>query len=321
MPFSIESARGIFPSTLSADAVPAIIVRLAHLNAEDQLALIWFVYLEMGKTIIVAVPGVEKMGFIESTMNQIREMTPLEQSQVMLDLVNRVDTGISRTYGTWSVNIKLSFWYQLGMWMENGIVAPIPEGYQLSANASAVLKGIRELDFGKQITVLRSAVAGMGYDSGKLEEFKKIVEGVVSTQEISRCTQVKIEGIKNKTVLSYMNNLNANDFDGLIELFTVDGGLQPPFGKPIIGREAVFHFLREECQNLKLMPERGVCEKINDGYSKIKVTGKVETPWFGAAIGMNIAWRFLIDPEGKIFFVGIDLLASPKELLNLFCSN
>jgi hypothetical protein len=32
---------------------------------------------------------------------------------------------------------------------------------------------------------------------------------------------------------------------------------------------------------------------------------------------MNIAWRFLLDPQGQIFFVAIDLLASPKELLNL----
>jgi Nuclear transport factor 2 (NTF2) domain len=55
----------------------------------------------------------------------------------------------------------------------------------------------------------------------------------------------------------------------------------------------------------------------NDGYTQIKVTGKVQTPWFGASVGMNIAWRFLLDPQGKIFFVAIDLLASPKELLNL----
>jgi hypothetical protein len=30
---------------------------------------------------------------------------------------------------------------------------------------------------------------------------------------------------------------------------------------------------------------------------------------------MNIAWRFLLTPDGKIFFVAIDLLASPAELL------
>ncbi len=317
MPFSIESARGIFPNTLSADAVPATIARFAQLGAEDQLALIWFAYLEMGKTITVAAPGAANMQFAENTMNQIRQMTPLEQSQVMCDLANRSDTPVGRTYATWSPNIKLGFWYQLGEWMEKGIVAPIPEGYQLSANAAAVLQAIRNLDSGQQITVLRNAVVDMGYDTGKLGEFKRIAEPVVPPQEMSKRTQVTIEGVTNNTVLSYMNNLNANDFDALIKLFADDGALQPPFRKPIVGKEAVLRFFREECQNLKLIPERGVSEAADDGYTQIKVTGKVQTPWFGAGVGMNIAWRFLLNPEEKIFFVAIDLLASPKELLNL----
>ena len=317
MPFSIDSARGIFPNTLSADAVPATIARFAQLGAEDQLALIWFAYLEMGKTITVAAPGAANMQFAENTMNQIRQMTPLEQSQVMCDLTNRTDTPIGRTYGTWSPNIKLGFWYQLGEWMEQGIVAPIPDGYELSANASSVLQAIRNLDSGQQITVLRNAVVDMGYDTSKSVDFKRIAEPVVPPQEMSKRTQVKIEGITNDTVLSYMNNLNANDFDALIKLFTPDGALQPPFRKPIVGKEAVLRFFREECQNLKLIPERGISEAADDGYTQIKVTGKVQTPWFGAGVGMNIAWRFLLDPEDKIFFVAIDLLASPKELLNL----
>ncbi|NER02046.1 MAG: Red carotenoid-binding protein, partial [Okeania sp. SIO3C4] len=54
MPFSIDTARNIFPSTLSADAVPATIARFTQLSAEDQLALIWFAYLEMGKSITIA---------------------------------------------------------------------------------------------------------------------------------------------------------------------------------------------------------------------------------------------------------------------------
>lgn len=114
-----------------------------------------------------------------------------------------------------------------------------------------------------------------------------------------------------------MNNLNANDFDTLIELFTPDGALQPPFQRPIVGKSAVARFFREECQNLRLMPERGIEESADQGYTQIKVTGKVQTPWFGANVGMNIAWRFLLTPENKIFFVAIDLLASPQELLNL----
>ena len=63
-----------------------------------------------------------------------------EQSQAMCDLANRADTPLCRTYGGWSANIKLGFWYQLGKFMEEGIVAPIPEGYKLSANANSVFK-------------------------------------------------------------------------------------------------------------------------------------------------------------------------------------
>lgn len=57
MPFTIDSARNIFPNTLSADAVPALTARFNQLSAEDQLAWIWFAYLEMGKTVTVAAPG------------------------------------------------------------------------------------------------------------------------------------------------------------------------------------------------------------------------------------------------------------------------
>ena len=317
MSFTIDSARGIFPNTLAADVVPATIARFTQLSAEDQLALIWFAYLEMGNTITIAAPGAANMQFAEATMNQIRQMTFREQTQVMCDLANRADTPICRTYGTWSPNIKLGFWYQLGQWMEQKLVAPIPEGYQLSANASAVLQAIRGLESGQQITVLRNSVVDMGYDPSKMGSYTRVAEPVAAPKEMSQRTKVEIEGIDNPTVLSYMNNMNANDFDALIELFTPDGALQPPFQKPIVGKDAVLRFFREDCQNLKLLPERGVAEAAEDGYTQIKVTGKVQTPWFGAGVGMNMAWRFLLNPENKIFFVAIDLLASPKELLNL----
>lgn len=317
MSYTVASARNIFPSTLSADAVPATIARFCQLGAEDQLALIWFAYLEMGQSITIAAPGAANMQFAEITMDKIKSMTPLEQSQTMCDLANRADTEVSRTYAIWTPNIKLGFWYRLGEWMEQGYVAPIPEGYQLSANAAAVLQAIRGLESGQQITVLRNAVVDMGYDTNKLGSYSPVSEPVVAPKSIGQRTQVSIEGTDNATVLSYMNNLNANDFDALIELFVIDGALQPPFRKPVVGKDAVLRFFKEECQNLNLIPERGVTEPAEDGYTQIKVTGKCQTPWFGAAVGMNIAWRFLLNPDGKIFFVAIDLLASPKELLNL----
>jgi len=317
MPFTIDSARNIFPNTLSADGVPATTARFTQLSAEDQLALIWFAYLEMGKTITIAAPGAANMQFAEGTLDQIRQMSFREQSQVMCDLANRADTPIGRTYSTWSANIKLGFWYRLGEWMEQGIVAPVPEGYQLSANASAVLQAIRNLDSGQQITVLRNSVVDMGFDSSKLGNVTRVSEPVVVPKAVAQRSRVTIEGVDNPTILSYMDNLNANDFEALIQLFTPDGALQPPFQKPIIGKDDVLRFFKEDCQNLKLLPERGVVEPAPDGYTQIKVTGKVQTPWFGAGVGMNMAWRFLLTPDNKIFFVAIDLLASPKELLNL----
>ncbi|MFO7029348.1 Red carotenoid-binding protein [Limnospira fusiformis CCALA 023] len=317
MPFTIDSARSIFPETLAADVVPATIARFKQLSAEDQLALIWFAYLEMGKTITIAAPGAANMQFAENTLQEIRQMTPLQQTQAMCDLANRTDTPICRTYASWSPNIKLGFWYELGRFMDQGLVAPIPEGYKLSANANAILVTIQGIDPGQQITVLRNCVVDMGFDTSKLGSYQRVAEPVVPPQEMSQRTKVQIEGVTNSTVLQYMDNLNANDFDNLINLFAEDGALQPPFQKPIVGKENVLRFFREECQNLKLIPERGVSEPAEDGYTQIKVTGKVQTPWFGGNVGMNIAWRFLLNPEDKVFFVAIDLLASPKELLNL----
>jgi Orange carotenoid protein, N-terminal/Nuclear transport factor 2 (NTF2) domain len=313
MPFTIDSARGIFPGTLAADAVPATIARFNQLNAEDQLALIWFAYEDMGKSITVAAPGAASMILAQGLLNKIKEMSFTEQSQAMCDLANRTDNEVCRAYGVFTPNIKLGFWYQLGEWMAEGTVAPIPVGYQLSANAAAVLQAIRDLDQGQQITVLRNTVVDMGYSSSSTV---KISEPVVPPAEVAARSQVSIEGIDNPTVLSYINNMNANDFGAVIELFAADGALQPPFQRPIVGRDAVFRYLQEECQNLKLLPERGSLEPAEGSFNQIKVTGKVQTPWFGANVGMNMAWRFLLDPQGKIFFVAIDLLASPKELLN-----
>ena len=318
MPFTINSARNIFSSnTLTADAVPALTARFNQLSAEDQLAWIWFAYLEMGKTITVAAPGAANMQFAEPTIDAIKAMGFQEQSQVMCDLANHADTEICRTYATWTTNIKLGFWYRLGELMEQGIVAPIPEGYKLSANAKAVLTTLQGLDSGQQITVLRNTVIDMGYDTNKMGSFTKVSEPVAPPVEMSKRTKVSIEGVTNKTILSYMNLLNANDFDELIKLFVDDGALQPPFKRPIVGKDAVLKFFKEECPNLKLAPERGVSEPAEDGYTQIKVTGKVQTPWFGAGVGMNMSWRFLLNSDNKIFFVAIDLLASPKELLKL----
>jgi Orange carotenoid protein, N-terminal/Nuclear transport factor 2 (NTF2) domain len=315
MSYTIDSARSIFPNTQVADAVPATVESFNQLGAEDQLALLWFAYTEMGVTITPAAMGAANMVFAEKTLTQIKQMPAGEQTQVMCDLVNHTDTPICHTYSSFGTNVKLGFWYQLGEWMKQGIVAPIPERYKMSAKASDVLQAIRQLEPGQQLTVLQNVAVNMGYAPTVGTE--KVKEPVVPPKVLASRTKVRIKGINNSTVLSYMESMNAFDFEAAVALFAQDGALQPPFEKPIVGQENILRYMREECYGLKLMPERGVSEPAEEGFTQIKVTGKVQTPWFGDSVGINLAWRFLLNPQGKIFLVAIDVLASPKELLNL----
>ena len=147
--------------------------------------------------------------------------------------------------------------------MAAGLVAPIPEGYQLSANAASVLSYLKTVEQGQQITLLRNFVVDMGYDPAK-GEGQRVQEPVVAPTPESLRKKVFIEGVINPTVNNYMDLLNANDFDNLIQLFLADGALQPPFQKPIVGTESILRFFREDCQNLQLLPERGFAEPTED---------------------------------------------------------
>jgi len=314
--FTIDKARQIFPETRTADAVPAITARYKLLSAEDQLALIWFAYLEMGRTITVAAPGAARMALAKPTLDEIEAMDFDEQTKVMCDLASKINSPISNRYAYWSVNVKLGFWFELGELMRQGKVAPIPQGYKLSANASSVLEAVKKVEQGQQITLLRNFVVDMGFDPN-IDDDQIVSEPIVIPTPAEERETITIPGVFNQTVLSYMQLLNANDFDQLIDLFLEDGALQPPFQRPIVGRDAILKFFRRDCQNLKLIPRGGFGEPTEGGFNQIKVTGKVETPWFGREVGMNVAWRFLLDENNKIYFVAIDLLASPDELLEL----
>jgi Orange carotenoid protein, N-terminal/Nuclear transport factor 2 (NTF2) domain len=315
MSYTIDRASSVFPDTLVDDVIPKVVAAYNLLNAEDQLALLWFAYTEMGTKIIPAAMSAANMIFAEITLTEIKQMPALAQMQVMCDLVNHTDTPICRTYTAFGTNVKLGFWYQLSEWMEENIVAPIPKGYKLSSKAADVLKSIDALEGGQQLTVLQEIVVNMGFAA--MGGTPKVTEPVIPPKEAAPRAKVTIQGIKNATVISYMEDMNAFDFPAAVALFVADGALNPPFQEPIVGHDSILDYMHKECYGLKLLPEQGVSEPADGGFTQIKVTGKVQTPWFGDSVGINLAWRFLLDGENKIFFVGIDLLASPQELVEL----
>lgn len=130
-------------------------------------------------------------------------------------------------------------------------------------------------------------------------------------------TITRVEGVDSPIVLQYMNALNADDFAAVIALFASDGTLQAPFEKPIVGQAGILRYLREASSGLKLMPKQGTSAFMQDGLLHIKVTGKVQVPWLGAGLLVNVAWHFNLNQSDKIVLVVVKLLASPKELMGL----
>ena len=164
MTYTVDSASNLFSSAQLVDAVPATTAQIKRLSVDDQLALLWFAYTEIGRSITPAAPGAARLQLAEGLLNQIKQMSHAEQFQVMRDLVTKANTQISRSYGILSINTKLAFWYQLAEMMKNGFVVPVPAGYRMSRDTEKALETLQQLDFGQQITVLRNAVVDMGVD-------------------------------------------------------------------------------------------------------------------------------------------------------------
>ncbi len=144
-------------------AVPLAVKAIESLSIDDQLGLLWVLYENMGGLVTPAAPGAtERIKLAGGLIYEVANLPSEEQLQVMRDLVARVNTPITRAYGLLSSNNKLAFWYQLAEWMRSGEVIPTPEGYQLSAPATAVFNKVVRLEFNQQIAVLRLVVGKMG---------------------------------------------------------------------------------------------------------------------------------------------------------------
>ncbi|WP_414517228.1 orange carotenoid protein N-terminal domain-containing protein [Nostoc sp. PCC 9305] len=138
-----------------------------QLNVDQQLALFWFIYKEMGGSITPAAPGASTVSpeIAEGLFNQVKELSHEQQLQVQRDLINKVDTQISREYGSLGDTTKLLFWYRLSQGMENGTIIPVPGDYQLPSEAKALFGKIQGLDFEQQITLFRDYVSPMGAEA------------------------------------------------------------------------------------------------------------------------------------------------------------
>ncbi len=146
-------------------AVPQAVEAIQSLSIDDQLGLLWVLYENMGGLVTPAAPDATlRIKITGGLIYEVTNLTYEEQLQFMRDLIGGVNNSLTRAYGMLSSNNKLAFWYQLAEWMRSREVIPIPEGYQLSATATAVLNKVVALEFNQQIAVLRLIVGKMGID-------------------------------------------------------------------------------------------------------------------------------------------------------------
>ncbi len=137
------------------------------LGVDEQLALFYFIYKEMGDSITPAAPGASTVSpaVADGLFNQVKELSHEEQLQLQRDLINKADTVHTREYGSMSDTTKLLFWYRLAQGMDANTIIPMPGNYELASESKQLMDKIKKLDFGVQMSLFRDYVAPMGADA------------------------------------------------------------------------------------------------------------------------------------------------------------
>ncbi|MBE9155840.1 Orange carotenoid protein [Nodosilinea sp. LEGE 06152] len=134
-----------------------------RLDVDDQLALLWFVYEQMGDSVTPAAPGSASPEIATGLYNQVKEQEQQQQLETMRAIARKDHSNqISREYGSLAANTKLAFWYFLAQGMTSGEIIPMPDDYEFSDQGKDLLAALKTMGFEEQITILRSAAEGMG---------------------------------------------------------------------------------------------------------------------------------------------------------------
>ncbi|KAM3091487.1 orange carotenoid protein N-terminal domain-containing protein [Phormidesmis sp. 146-12] len=150
----------------TSDTENQLVTGFQSLNVDQQLALFYFIYKEMGHSITPAAPGASTASpeIGEAYFNRVKELSHDQQLELQRDLINHKDTEFSREYGALSDTTKLLFWYLLAQGMDNQTIVPMPPSYELSSEANQVFEQVKALEFEQQITLFRDIVSPMGVD-------------------------------------------------------------------------------------------------------------------------------------------------------------
>jgi hypothetical protein len=120
-----------------------------------------------------------------------------------------------------------------------------------------------------------------------------------------------IKNIQEPIIYNYFSSLNDGDFDGVSDLFAIDGYLHPPFDREIVGKDAICKYLQLEAKGVEAFPESGKIVVRPNSSIGYQITGRVKMSIFE----INVGWSIELNERREIAAVKVELLASLQELL------
>jgi hypothetical protein len=156
------NSRTATTSHLLSEDTQDIFQRYARLSTDEKLALLYFIYEEMGGSITPAAPEAANPQFAPMLLGDFFSLSQEDQLAVMREIANGEETEYSRAYGALTANDQLLVWYTWAEGMGDTVV-DLPADYKASEDSNDVLARITNLEFESQISILREMASNMGY--------------------------------------------------------------------------------------------------------------------------------------------------------------
>jgi len=162
----MTSEQNIGKSQARSEDTQRVVQAFDNLETDEKLALLYFVYKEMGKSITQAAPTATDPELAPLLLGDYFELSDDQQLAIMREVVNRADSEYSRAYGALKENNQLMVWFAWAQGMGDTVVG-MPGDYQLSNAGNDVLNQLKGLDFEGQISMLRTIASEMGHTDVK----------------------------------------------------------------------------------------------------------------------------------------------------------
>lgn len=159
-------ALDITDSQVFSDEIRGIFNSYSALDTDGKLALLYYIYEKMGKSITPAAPPAADPELAPGLLGDYFNLSSEKQLDIMREIVNGEDTECSQAYGGLGANNQLLVWYAWAQGMGKTVV-DMPADYQASQPLTDVLSQIEKLEFQDQISLLREIASKMGHSNVK----------------------------------------------------------------------------------------------------------------------------------------------------------